>query len=469
REVAVPSKKATANPVRAEPVQAAPAPTTAQPKQALPTPTPTEAQPKQALPTPTPTKAQPKQATPTPTPTKTQPKQAAPTPTPTKAQPGKQPAAPASSLNVMGRPPASGQAGSTKVPVQMKEPPQTPGKPGIQSSSAPSQPGDMDVCMSPAVPKAASPVVKDVHMSGCTPTPAKAGTPYKPGYTPVKSPDYKKARKMLFEDEAEVPCATSTPDHEAVAMTPAAAGLPRPSMRRPDSCTTVPVGRSSSTLVLGDFGDGADAEEPATSVRRVVFEGYFGMRCQGGKDDDWPDLHEVPGASEMLVWMRQALPRDAAQGIVSFADCPPNLVLDMAGLPHRLGLVNQAWLQVAVYEQQQAKIEALTKAVNAQAEQTVHKMKKQLEDGNLSEDLLHKRATATELWRSKKMEEIQAHLDKSEIAALVAIDKAVGGLLQMWALYRDLAASTLENDMAEQLFMNELDEAMANFSLEEAW
>ena len=58
-----------------------------------------------------------------------------------------------------------------------------------------------DVSMSPPVPKPPSPA-RDVHMSGSTPIPAKVlGTPSKPGYTPVKSPDYKKARRTLFEDD----------------------------------------------------------------------------------------------------------------------------------------------------------------------------------------------------------------------------------------------------------------------------
>ena len=56
--------------------------------------------------------------------------------------------------------------------------------------------------MSPVVPKAPSPA-KDVHMSGATPTPKGTATPCKPGYTPVKSPDYKKARRTLFEDAHE--------------------------------------------------------------------------------------------------------------------------------------------------------------------------------------------------------------------------------------------------------------------------
>ena len=98
----------------------------------------------------------------------------------------------AGSVAVQGRPPASGQAGLQLVP--MKDPPSTPFKSGVNG----------DVSMSPPVPKASakppSPA-KDVHMSDSTPIPAKVvGTPLKPGYTPVKSPDYKKARRTLFED-----------------------------------------------------------------------------------------------------------------------------------------------------------------------------------------------------------------------------------------------------------------------------
>ncbi|CAE7303601.1 Kcnh2 [Symbiodinium sp. CCMP2592] len=319
----------------------------------------------------------------------------------------------------MGRPPASGQAGFPKVP--MKEPPSTPFKKGVKS-----QP-DADINMSPPVPKASakppSPA-KDVHMSGSTPIPAK-GTPMKPGYTPLSTS----------------------------------------SIRRPDSLTT--VARSTSTLVLGDFPEAH--EDPSTSVRRLIFEGYYGMPCQ---DKQWPSLEEVirvKDAAAMMSWMQDALPRHPKQGVVLMDDCRSDLLLDPKGLPWNLQLINAAWNEVGLFELLKDKSKTMTEAVHNQSEHMIHKLRQQLDSGDLTEDQLHRRATATEQWRAKKIAEIQSHLDRKEMAALVAIDKAVVCFEGLWGLFRDfghLGDIPVEDD--EVLFMNELEESMANFSLE-AW
>ncbi|CAE7839154.1 unnamed protein product, partial [Symbiodinium necroappetens] len=316
------------------------------------------------------------------------------------------------------RPPASGQAGYPKVPVPEKELPGTPLKPKLQNNQT------EDVSMSPPVPKAAgkppSPT-KDVQMS--TPGPAKFGTPVKPGYTPIKSPDYKKARKTLFADE-EVPSSMSQPEE----VQPGSG--PGPSIRRPDSLTT--VARSTSTLVLGDFPEAE--EEPSTSRRRLIFEGYYGMPCT---DKQWPPLQEVQDASSMMPWMQDALPRHPERGVVSLDQCRSDLLVDMQGLPYRLQFINAAWVQVGSFQALKTKTATMLAAVHNQSEQMIHKLRQQLDNGELDEGLLHRRASATEQWRSKKTKEIEAHLDKAEM------------------------------DVEEQLFMSELEEAMGKVTLDE--
>ena len=240
------------------------------------------------------------------------------------------------------------------------------------------------------------------------------------------------------------------------------------SIRRPDSLTT--VARSTSTLVLGDFPD--KQEDPSTSVRRLVFEGYYGMPCQ---DKQWPALEDViraQEASSMMSWMQDALPRHPKQGVVSMDDCRGDLLLDPQGLPWNLQLINAAWVRVGSFQALKDKSTTMTEAVHNQAEQMIHKLRQQLDNGDLTEDLLHRRATATEQWRSKKTTEIQAHLDRAEMAALVAIDKAVDCFFGLWGLFRDfghMGQIPVNEHMDEQLFMNELEESMAKFSLDEAW
>ncbi|CAE7428757.1 unnamed protein product [Symbiodinium sp. CCMP2592] len=359
----------------------------------------------------------------------------------------------------MGRPPASGQAGFPKVPAPIKQCPNTPTKQAVKS-----QPTADDVTMaSPPVPKASpkpSPA-KDVHMSGSTPTPAKVGTPFKPGYTPVKSPDYKKARRALFEDAAEaINIITGLSQSQA-----SPAGV-QP-IRRPDSLTT--VARSTSTLVLGDFP--REEEDPSTGVRRLIFEGYYGMPCQ---DKQWPPLEEAirfQDASPMMSWIKDALPRHPQNGVVMEDDIRTDLLMDSDGLKYLMLLVNGAWTKVSEYEALKAKTAAVAEAVHNQAENMIQKLRQQLDNGELGEDLLHKRATATEQWRSKKSKEIQDHLERAELAALVAIDKSVDPLLGKWNLFNEfgwMQTTTIEEDIGEQLFMDELEASMANFSLE-AW
>ena len=154
----------------------------------------------------------------------------------------------APSLAVDGRPPASGQAGflAPKVPPpKAKEILQTPMKTKDQKEESPSK----DVSMSPGpemanmttAPKAPSPSEnvpmttapkvpspsKDVPMTpgpkvtsppkevptttAQTPAPVSGpGGNQTPGATPIKSPDYKKARRTLFAgDEAQVLCSLS--------------------------------------------------------------------------------------------------------------------------------------------------------------------------------------------------------------------------------------------------------------------
>ncbi|CAE7344298.1 unnamed protein product, partial [Symbiodinium sp. CCMP2592] len=372
-----------------------------------------------------------------------------------------------SSLAVMGRPPASGQAGFPKVPVPIKQCPNTPTKQAVKS-----QPTADDVTMaSPPVPKASpkpSPA-KDVHMSGSTPTPAKVGTPFKPGYTPVKSPDYKKARRALFEDAAEVPeSSASKPDqlpgclmimHWVSAKYSQSQASPAgvQPIRRPDSLTT--VARSTSTLVLGDFP--REEEDPSTGVRRLIFEGYYGMPCQ---DKQWPPLEEAirfQDASPMMSWIKDALPRHPQNGVVMEDDIRTDLLMDSDGLKYLMLLVNGAWTKVSEYEALKAKTAAVAEAVHNQAENMIQKLRQQLDNGELGEDLLHKRATATEQWRSKKSKEIQDHLERAELAALVAIDKSVDPLLGKWNLFNEfgwMQTTTIEEDIGEQLFMDELEE-----------
>ncbi|CAE7440488.1 unnamed protein product, partial [Symbiodinium sp. CCMP2592] len=371
-----------------------------------------------------------------------------------------------SSLAVMGRPPASGQAGFPKVPVPIKQCPNTPTKQAVKS-----QPTADDVTMaSPPVPKASpkpSPA-KDVHMSGSTPTPAKVGTPFKPGYTPVKSPDYKKARRALFEDAAEVPeSSASKPDqlpgclmimHWVSAKYSQSQASPAgvQPIRRPDSLTT--VARSTSTLVLGDFP--REEEDPSTGVRRLIFEGYYGMPCQ---DKQWPPLEEAirfQDASPMMSWIKDALPRHPQNGVVMEDDIRTDLLMDSDGLKYLMLLVNGAWTKVSEYEALKAKTAAVAEAVHNQAENMIQKLRQQLDNGELGEDLLHKRATATEQWRSKKSKEIQDHLERAELAALVAIDKSVDPLLGKWNLFNEfgwMQTTTIEEDIGEQLFMDELE------------
>ena len=240
------------------------------------------------------------------------------------------------------------------------------------------------------------------------------------------------------------------------------------SIRRPDSLTT--VARSTSTLVLGDFPE--TEEDPSTSVRRVIFEGYYGMPCQ---DKEWPPLEEAirfQDASPMMSWLQEALPRHPQHGLVLTDGYRTDLLLDHEALPHQMVLINGAWAQVNLYEALKGKTATMKEAVHNQAEQMIHKLRKQLDDGELGKDLLHKRATATEQWRSKKTNEIQAHLDRAEMAALVAIDKAVGCLLGLWGLFKgsgEMKAAGIAEDLEEQLFMDELEASMAKFSLDEAW
>ena len=99
----------------------------------------------------------------------------------------------------------------------------------------------------------------------------------------------------------------SGPSHSSPAVQ-----LSTSSIRRPDSLTT--VARSTSTLVLGDFPE--TEEDPSTSVRRVIFEGYYGMPCQ---DKEWPPLEEAirfQDASPMMSWLQEALPRHPQHGLV---------------------------------------------------------------------------------------------------------------------------------------------------------
>ena len=250
-------------------------------------------------------------------------------------------------------------------------------------------------------------------------------------------------------------------------------GGPSIVVRRPDSMTTLAPGRSTSTLVLGE-GHGAEEEDVGWSCRRLIYEHYYGMAAPCPVDDkqQWPPLAEVVAShGSMATWLRDALPRAEESGVVRFEDCRTDLHLDMQGLPYKLRLVNAAWVSVGQFQQMKGKTETMIASVQNQVEQTIHKLKREFENGNLTDDLLHKRVKATEQWRGKKIADIQAHLDKCELAALVAIDKAAEGISHMWALFRDLgekSAEMFEDDMAEHLFINELEDAMGNFSLDEA-
>ena len=108
--------------------------------------------------------------------------------------------------------------------------------------------------------------------------------------------------------------------------------------------------------------------EPSTSVRRLIFEAYFGMAAP---DQTWPNLAEAvqaEGAAPMVTWMKDALPRDPNLGLVRLEDCKEELHGDRASLPGRLDVINVAWGKAAEFAEMKQKTETMSASVHSQAE-----------------------------------------------------------------------------------------------------
>ncbi|CAE7206686.1 unnamed protein product [Symbiodinium microadriaticum] len=381
----------------------------------------------------------------------------------------------APSVAVDGRPPASGQAGflAPKVPPpKAKEILQTPMKTQPQKEESPSK----DVSMSPGpemanmttapkapspsenvpmttAPKAPSPS-KDVPMTTApkAPSPSK-DVPMTPG-PKVTSPP-----KEVPTTTAQTPAPVSGGNQLAMARTPGATPIKSPDYKKARRC------RLMSLFVL------EKQQDPSRSMRRVVFEGYYGMRKQ---DVLWCELAEIEEAMPMVKWMASALPVNSS-GTVAIEDCRAELLVDMSGLPSRLECINAAWLKSAEWAQLRQKSVTTLATIHSQAENMLLKLNSAFQKGESSQEQLLRRTAATEQWRRIKTSEVQQSLDKAEIAALVAIDQSFEHIMHMWEMFCDKAEKGLveempgSEDMTDQLIMDELEQAMGSLGFEEAW
>ena len=218
--------------------------------------------------------------------------------------------------------------------------------------------------------------------------------------------------------------------------------------------------------------------EPSTSVRRLIFEAYFGMAAP---DQTWPNLAEAvqaEGAASMVTWMKDALPRDPNLGLVRLEDCKEELHGDRASLPGRLDVINVAWGKAAEFAEMKQKTETMSASVHSQAEAMLLKQNYAFKNGEIGEDQVNRRTAATEQWRRNKLDDLQRHLDQKELAACVAISNSVGPILYMWGLFHDKIAGNggklteeqslmmIEENVDEQLIMRELEDMMGSMDLE---
>ena len=99
-------------------------------------------------------------------------------------------------------------------------------------------------------------------------------------------------------------------------------------LRSPDTLSTI-VGSSSQLIAPA-----AEHEDPSRSMRRVVFEGYYGMRKQ---DVLWCELAEIEEAMPMVKWMASALPVNSS-GTVAIEDCRAELLVGHVRVAKQVGV-----------------------------------------------------------------------------------------------------------------------------------
>ncbi|OLP95152.1 hypothetical protein AK812_SmicGene22759 [Symbiodinium microadriaticum] len=100
---------------------------------------------------------------------------------------------------------------------------------------------------------------------------------------------------------------------------------------------------------------------------------------------------------------------------------------------------NEAMAKIREFRAEQEKVKHLRQAVSRQAENMTHKLKHSSEQGEITEDDMHRRAKSVIVWQSKKDGELDVKLGNMEPEVCEKTEKAAGLILEAWIKLRPRA------------------------------
>lgn len=208
-----------------------------------------------------------------------------------------------------------------------------------------------------------------------------------------------------------------------------------------DTMTTLSMGPDESSA-SGEATDVQGGLDPGhtTALMETLARHYFGLEL----DTVEPAAMDATQQAEMASladWATNVLgggvvdlDRAVSAARTAGAALKPGKCAD--ALAPAISAANEAMAKIREFQAEQEKVKHLRQAVCRQAESMTHKLKHSFEQGEITEDEMHRRAQAVIVWQSKKDGECDGKLGTMEPDVCEKTETAAGLILDAWIKLR---------------------------------
>ena len=209
-----------------------------------------------------------------------------------------------------------------------------------------------------------------------------------------------------------------------------------------DTMTTLSMGpdESLASEEASNVQGGEDGSDNAGLVEMLA-QHYFGLDIETPEPIDSAQEAEMASladwASDVLGGGVVDVDRAVCAARTAGAVLNPAKCAD--ALMPAITAANEAMAKIREFRAEQEKVKHLRQAVSRQAENMTHKLKHSSEQGEITEDDMHRRAKSVIVWQSKKDGELDVKLGNMEPEVCEKTEKAAGLILEAWIKLRPRA------------------------------